>query len=764
MQAWRRGLDMANRHAGRVLMLILFAMVGFYPSGLAHVHADASHNWWDDDWPYRVSVIGLEEGVAEISLNFSELFTELGLEGALLDLRSIRVVAYQDGVPAGLLPYEETYSTQLIDLESLNEDPYSTEPYWSGDGDTQLNLDLTNDKGRMNILHAQTTIDNGSPEFTGFAYHFNEPPGEDWSDYDILLYDVWPEVYGSAVDQTPDLFIFELGGLGNCSFQRINGPALAMGTWNATSTSLKPFGACITPDLSALNFLRFAYQVNRPDLTEGYYDPGDQVDLWLDEFRLVDQDGGGTIRWVSEADVDQYYIYFDTLNHEGHPLPDLITTEAPTLTAERGPVEAGGYFYNITGASTGDLEIWAAPTTEKVFQTNQAPAVAKPLLVHAARGEFEPVQLIVRSPETQSLSVSTSLLIHDNGIAAILPEQIEIFRVDYVLLNSISDQYGRPVLWPDPLYPITHAQPIEFLEGVNQPLWFRIHVPVTALPGHYSGEINVGSAIIPISLTVWDFALPKTLYLENLMGFDWDTVMAQYGGITGGVPHACYEDLEQAINATFEDYRLTPSDGDDNPLPLDVLLYSLTSYEVNQAQKQQLESGSRVWWQFSDIDDPPLVNPTVIDRPGLEPRILPWLAWVDRIDGFNYCQTADWDGDPWSIPFSNDLYNGDGYLFYPPKDTTLGFDPCNPASNRLVPSLRLEMLREGLEDYAYFWLLNRGQPRIGEGNPVDSMINALIHSRTAFSRIPTAFDPLRLEIARLIEAQQTHIYLPLLIR
>jgi len=198
------------------------------------------------------------------------------------------------------------------------------------------------------------------------------------------------------------------------------------------------------------------------------------------------------------------------------------------------------------------------------------------------------------------------------------------------------------------------------------------------------------------------------------------------------------------------------------------------SYESEIAHSLQTTLGKEVWWQSTHILDPhvsypqiidelPLVNPADIDRPGLDSRILPWLAWLDRVDGYYYPQTVDWEETPWDTPFSNGLSNGDGYFFYPPKDDTIAFEPCNPPSNRMVPSIRLELLREGLEDYAYLWLLNNGKPTIGKENQGDVLLQEIVSSRTAFSRVPTAWDPIRSEIASLIENRQTHSFLPLFV-
>lgn len=57
-------------------------------------------------------------------------------------------------------------------------------------------------------------------------------------------------------------------------------------------------------------------------------------------------------------------------------------------------------------------------------------------------------------------------------------------------------------------------------------------------------------------------------------------------------------------------------------------------------------------------------------------------------------------------------------------------------SNRLVLSIRWELLREGMEDYEYFRLLNEGDPQIGAVNGADRIIRRLVDSRTRFSRVP----------------------------
>jgi hypothetical protein len=116
------------------------------------------------------------------------------------------------------------------------------------------------------------------------------------------------------------------------------------------------------------------------------------------------------------------------------------------------------------------------------------------------------------------------------------------------------------------------------------------------------------------------------------------------------------------------------------------------------------------------------------------------------VEGLLYYSTTAWDTNPWTQPWIYDA-NGDGFMFYPPKDETIAFNPCDGQSNRLVPSIRWELLREGMEDYEYLWLLNEGDPQIGVVNEADTLAEQFIDSRTLFSRVPTDLYETRAAIA-----------------
>ncbi|HEY3451192.1 MAG TPA: glycoside hydrolase domain-containing protein [Myxococcales bacterium] len=93
----------------------------------------------------------------------------------------------------------------------------------------------------------------------------------------------------------------------------------------------------------------------------------------------------------------------------------------------------------------------------------------------------------------------------------------------------------------------------------------------------------------------------------------------------------------------------------------------------------------------------------MIDAPALRNRAQEWLSFLYGIEGELYWETtfAFNDGnDPWT----NQWYfggNGDGTLFYPGKTSKIGGTTPVP-----VASIRLKMLREGMEDYEYLKLVS----------------------------------------------------------
>lgn len=856
--------------------------------------------WWDEGWPYRIPVSASGSGVAQVSPDFTQAFDQLGLNGGLLDVRSIRIV------PAGgePIPYQESYSVTLEDADNPQIGWSDTGVYWTvNDGSAEAD----NSRYSQGTGSLKAIVENlpGGYGYPGVELHIASGL-TDWRDYETFIYDVWPEVNASARDQAPDLYSFKLYDTDGCGTSSITqgGPALALDQWNYTTVSLKPFHTCLTPNLQDISRMEFHTRDNETvNGNSGLWDDGDELRLWFDNVRLVDQESG-MLKWQTDGSTTQYYVYFDTIEHEGHPLPELTTLGSATLSGVTSAPQAGGYYHQITGASTGGLAVWAAPPIEKVLPTYVEPVATAPLRIQAARDEFEPFQLVVQASSSQSRPVVISDFVM--GGEVIPAGQVTLHRVEYITLTDISDDFGRLGAWPDPLYPVAMGAGVDFPAGSNQPLWFTVHVPREAEAGVYDATVTIGSATIPVELEVWDFALPQAIHLDSEWGFGWSSVVETYKGTIGGAVQPGYWTLVDALYEDFADHRLTPKgvgwpaglnypggveydcngnldpdawgewdfhtiaqnylSGDEldngvgfpsflvmgpasnwppgsrpgtfcdetrgtdppgNPAynnewftywsavsdylgdpandydqkayyhivnepqtfedydivaylaqqtkanapnvrilvseqvepaiynnatypgaQIDIWMPTISNYQVERAHDRQTNHAESVWWYFLYGDRPPLPNPTVIDRTGLEARITPWLAWLERVDGLLYYSTTDWTPDPWTEPWnSGNNGNGDGFMFYPPLDGTIAYDAGDPQSNRLVPSIRWELMREGMEDYEYLWLLNGGDPAIGVGNQSDTLAQQFIASRTLFSRVPTDLYATRSAIA-----------------
>lgn len=94
----------------------------------------------------------------------------------------------------------------------------------------------------------------------------------------------------------------------------------------------------------------------------------------------------------------------------------------------------------------------------------------------------------------------------------------------------------------------------------------------------------------------------------------------------------------------------------------------------------------------------------MIDMPGPANRVMQWLAWKYRIEGelyYSMNEAYGQDNDPWQ---NIRLFggNGDGTLFYPGHPNRIGGRSDIP-----IESIRLKLIREGMEDYEYLSLLDQ---------------------------------------------------------
>jgi hypothetical protein len=180
-------------------------------------------------------------------------------------------------------------------------------------------------------------------------------------------------------------------------------------------------------------------------------------------------------------------------------------------------------------------------STLKVRPTD-SPQGTTSATLRAARGEFEPFQIVVSGGAAgkASVSASASALIGSSG--TIPASEVRLYRLGYLNITTPSNIEGATGRWPDPMIPDVDevanekrkAFPFDIPAGENRVIFVDLHVPTSAVPGVYTGSITVSglgwSEIVPITLTVLDFVMPATSSLPTTYGMHWSLACVAHFG------------------------------------------------------------------------------------------------------------------------------------------------------------------------------------------------------------------------------------------
>ncbi|MBE7501037.1 MAG: DUF4091 domain-containing protein [Verrucomicrobiales bacterium] len=221
---------------------------------------------------------------------------------------------------------------------------------------------------------------------------------------------------------------------------------------------------------------------------------------------------------------------------------------------------------------------------------------------------------------------------------------------------------------------------------------------------------------------------------------------------------------------------------------------ALTPEWTPERVRARRDAGEEVWWYICTAPKAPYVT-EFIDHPGTELRLWPWQSWQYGVQGLLIWATLWWHSptaypdslqDPWEDPMSwvsgygtpagtrSPWGNGDGRFLYPPRRNPNS--ATTPALDGPINSVRWENLRDGMEDYEYFWLLEQEIHRLEQrsrdhaGQPADAEVtSALAEARrllqvpetvsldlTRFTTDPRDLLAHRNRLARMIERLQGH--------
>jgi hypothetical protein len=202
---------------------------------------------------------------------------------------------------------------------------------------------------------------------------------------------------------------------------------------------------------------------------------------------------------------------------------------------------------------------------------------------------------------------------------------------------------------------------------------------------------------------------------------------------------------------------------------VDIWVPLVANFDYEESQSY-IKDGDQVWWYVCCGPERPFPN-FFVDYPATDPRVIFWMNWKYRVPGFLYWTINRWHanlqgrepaiqkqidaGKRWpEVPWRTQTaasFNGDGHLVYP----GLG--------GRLLSSIRLESIRDGIDDYEYFHLLDTLVKQAEKNSKVDKTLlerakkllevkPEVVTSRTDFTTDPKVMLDARRELAETIES------------
>jgi hypothetical protein len=193
----------------------------------------------------------------------------------------------------------------------------------------------------------------------------------------------------------------------------------------------------------------------------------------------------------------------------------------------------------------------------------------------------------------------------------------------------------------------------------------------------------------------------------------------------------------------------------------DTLILAASPSTTDRLSRDVRAAGLGLWWYY-------VAQHYYIPTDKAEGRLVLWRHWKYHVPaqlhwGMTYwgdVNIAGRDGKKWpDIPWdTKDCRSGDGYLVYPA-----------PGGTAFWPSVRLEQLRDGIEDYELFCRLNELTNRLQQKGPADASArvaenrrllaieDSLVKSYTEYDRRDLSYRAYRQRVAEAVVATQEMI-------
>ena len=155
--------------------------------------------------------------------------------------------------------------------------------------------------------------------------------------------------------------------------------------------------------------------------------------------------------------------------------------------------------------------------------------------------------------------------------------------------------------------------------------------------------------------------------------------------------------------------------------------------------------GQNLWFYFNRLHGS--------DQPPAHQRLIGWYMFRYGFNGYLLWGVNYWVDDPWTVPPGEGDFYRRGTFFYP-----------HPLTGKPLPTLRLESLRRGWEDFQYFWMLaemfRQGKVPVDSFQRIQQKLETLTENLHEASPLANwkEMEDLRLEMGNLLnQAHQSRI-------
>jgi len=225
--------------------------------------------------------------------------------------------------------------------------------------------------------------------------------------------------------------------------------------------------------------------------------------------------------------------------------------------------------------------VYALDSLQRVKANDVLPSNGAAFASLAAAGnEYQAFQIVINGGAAGYKNVSADLTTPFTGPqCSAIP--VRFYREHYITITNPSHQGdggAKAGVYPDALIPFVNpftgapirggqypSAPFDVAAGLNQPVYVEVYVPDGTPAGVYTGVVTVSRdggvslAQVPVTLTVWNFSLPKKPTLRSSFhAYDSDHALgpaAYYGYATGSREHVS---MAVAMDEAMIAHRIIP--------------------------------------------------------------------------------------------------------------------------------------------------------------------------------------------------------------